>query len=122
MGEDAGMKIVVNDIPPSNNKFLGRSVPPVVYQTLKREWHWKIKEAISKRPKEPFKKAVIRIIYYFKDSRRRDPDNYSGKFILDALVSEKVIADDSFNVISLWLYGDMDKDNPRTEIEVLEDA
>ena len=116
------MKIVVNDIPPSNNKFLGRSVPPVVYQNLKREWHWKIKAKINERPKESFKKAIIRITYYFKDKRRRDPDNYSGKFILDALVRENIIEDDSFNSVSLWLYGKVDKDNPRTEIEVLEDV
>lgn len=114
------MKIVVYDIPPSNNKFLGRSVPPAAYQRSKKEWHWKIKAAVSQKPMEPFLKAVIKITYYFKDNRRRDPDNYSGKFILDALVSEKIIADDSFNVVSLWIYGKTDKDNPRTEIEITE--
>ena len=115
------MKIVVNDIPPSNNKFLGKQTHTAVYQKLKREWHWKIKAEISDRPKKPLEKAIIRITYFFKDRRRRDPDNYSVKFILDALVSEKIIADDNFNVISLWIFGKVDKDNPRTEIEVLED-
>ena len=68
------------------------------------------------RPREPLKKSRVTIIYYFKDRRRRDPDNYSGKFILDGLVRSRIIEDDCFSCIDLKLGGNVDKDNPRTEI------
>lgn len=72
------------------------------------------------KPPHPFKKSVVTITYYFKDKRRRDPDNYSGKMILDGLVRTGILQDDSFNNIDLVLCGDYDKDNPRTVIEISE--
>lgn len=39
----------------------------------------------------------------FGDNRRRDPDNYSGKMILDGLVKAGIIRDDSFERIDLTL-------------------
>lgn len=114
------MKIVIHNIPPSNNKFLGKTTHYGEYQKVKREWHWFIKAAITEKPKEPYKKAIVEITYFFKDNRDRDPDNYSGKFILDALVKEGIIIDDNFKVISLWLYGKVDRENPRTEINIQE--
>lgn len=115
------MKITVKAIPPSNNQYLGNSHSHFEYQREKTEWHWRIKAAIHQRPDKPLANAIVKITYFFKDNRRRDPDNYSGKFILDALVKEKIIADDSFDVIDLILQkGGCDKSNPRTEIEVRE--
>ena len=51
-------------------------------------------------------------------SDRRDPDNYSGKMLLDPLVREGILIDDSFDVVTLVLGGKVDKKNPRTEIEI----
>lgn len=81
-----------------------------------------IKAALQKvkKPSVPYAQAVVTILYYFKDNRRHDPDNYSGKMILDPLVKEGVIVDDSFDVIELRVKkGGVDKLNPRTEIEVI---
>lgn len=115
------MKITINAIPPSNNQFMGNSHNHFEYHREKKEWHWRIKAALNQRPNKALPRAVVKITYFFKDNRRRDPDNYSGKFILDALVKEKIIADDSFDVIDLILRkGGCDKNNPRTEIEVEE--
>ena len=79
-----------------------------------------IKSALSKaeKPKKPIEKAIINITYYFKDKRRRDPDNYSGKMLLDPLVREGVLMDDSFDVVTLVLQASHDKNEPRTEIEI----
>ena len=90
------------------------------YQDEKQRWHWLIKAKIKELPKKPFEKAEITIHYYFKDKRKRDPDNYSGKMILDPLVKEKIIIDDNFSVITLILKAGYDKENPRTEIEIKE--
>lgn len=112
------MRIVVNEIPPSNNKYMGKTYNYHQYQEEKQRWHWLIKCAIKERPKKPIEKAVVSITYYFKNKTRRDPDNYSGKMLLDPLVKEGILVDDSFKNITLVLAAGHDKDNPRTEIEV----
>lgn len=114
-------KYIVNDIPPSNNKFMGNNHSFHIYGSLKEKWFRYICKALdsSIKPKEAIEKSEVIITYYFKDKRRRDPDNYSGKFLLDPLVKLRVIKDDSFNNIKLTLKAYTDKDNPRTEIEVV---
>lgn len=116
------MRIVINEIPPSNNKYMGNSHNFNEYRREKERWHWLIKEAISKvgRPKKPYEKAIVSIKYFFKDKIRRDPDNYSGKMLLDPLVREGILVDDNFGVVTLVLSADCDKDNPRTEIDIIE--
>lgn len=114
------MKIVVYNIPPTNNKYLGNSHNFNEYRREKEEWHWLIKAAIKEKPDKPYKNATVHITYFFKDRRRRDPDNYSGKMLLDPLVKEGILQDDSFGNINLVLTGRYDKHDPRTEIEVIE--
>ncbi|MBQ4145068.1 MAG: RusA family crossover junction endodeoxyribonuclease [Clostridia bacterium] len=117
------MKIVINDIPPSNNQYMGNSHNFNDYRREKERWHWLMLAALRKvkKPAEPIEKATVKITYYFKDRRRRDPDNYSGKMLLDPLVKEGVLKDDNFMVVRLVLSAKYDKTNPRTEIEILED-
>lgn len=112
------MKIVVYEIPPSNNKYMGKTYNYHQYQKEKEHWHWLIKCAIKERPKKPLEKAIIHITYYFKDKRSRDPDNYSGKMLLDPLVREGILIDDNFSVVTLVLQAGYDKNEPRTEIEI----
>lgn len=116
------MKIVINEIPPSNNEYMGKTYNYAVYQREKTRWHWLIKGAINRaeKPKKPLEKAIVHITYFFKNKIRRDPDNYSGKMLLDPLVREGILIDDSFDVVKLVLDGGYDKDNPRTEIDIRE--
>ena len=114
------MKIIINEIPPSNNKYMGKTYNYAVYQREKQRWHWLIKSAIKERPKKPIEKAIVHITYYFKTRNRRDPDNYSGKMLLDPLAREGILKDDNFEVVTLVLSADHDKENPRTEIEIKE--
>lgn len=115
------IKIIIDEIPPSNNQYLGNSKSFNYYRREKERWHWLIKSALQKvkKPEKPLEKAIVKITYYFKDSHRRDPDNYSGKMILDPLVREGVLKDDSFDNIELHiLKGGVDKIHPRTEVEI----
>lgn len=114
------VKITINEIPPSNNKYMGNSHNFNEYRREKERWHWLIRAAINRaqKPKNPLARATVNITYYFKDKRRRDPDNYSGKMLLDPLVKEGILKDDSFDVVTLVLDGRVDKHNPRTEIEI----
>ena len=113
------MKLVIPEIPPSNNKYIGRD-QRWAYQAEKQRWHWLIVAALPGRPAVPMERAKVQITYYFPTRGRRDPDNYAGKMLLDPLVRLGVLADDSFGHIELVLVGRYDKDNPRTEIVVEE--
>jgi len=91
------------------------------YREQKERWHWLIKAALQKveKPSVPYKKVAVSITYYFKDERRRDLDNFSGKFLFDPLVAEGIIVDDSFHYVKkIELEAFVDKENPRTEIEI----
>lgn len=113
------MKYVIREIPPSDNKFKGRT-NHWEYRNEKKRWLDMAYDCIRPVPLKPLEKADITITYFFPTRARHDPDNYSGKFILDMLTERGVIADDSFGCIELILRGDYDKENPRTEVEVKE--
>lgn len=102
------MRFVIPEIPPSNNKYIGRE-NRWGYQAEKKRWAAVIALTCRPRPPEPLKRAAVRLVYHFKDGRRRDPDNYSGKMILDGLVGAGIIADDSFSCIELQLAAVYDK-------------
>ena len=116
------IKITLKGVPPSLNRFAGRENAQE-YRAEKETWTnavwWTIKQQHCAPPK-PFDRAIVYITYFFPDNRRRDPDNYAGKMLLDGLTRGGVIVDDSFRHISLMLDGDIDREHPRTEIVVKE--
>ena len=114
------MTIVLPGVPPSLNATAGRK-NVWAYREAKAEWTrrvWGACMAHKNRPKEPWEKSLVEITYYFPDRRRRDADNYAGKYLLDGLKKAGVIVDDDLNHISTVIHGDYDKDNPRTEIAI----
>lgn len=96
------MRYEIPAIPPSNNRFIGRD-NRWEYAKLKREWEQRIAVLCRPKPHAPITRARVTIRYDFPDRRRRDPDNYSGKMILDGLVKAGIIEDDSFRQIELRL-------------------
>jgi hypothetical protein len=108
----------IPDIPPSLNKFAGRE-NVWAYRADKKQWEALCTAYCRPKPSEPIKKCVVRITYFFRTRQRHDPDNYNGKFILDGLREAGIIEDDSFLNVELQLCGSYDKENPRTEIEVI---
>lgn len=116
------IKFTVPDIPPSNNKYMGNSNSHHIYREDKQQWEaligWSVRAAGWRG--EPLPRALVRITYHFKDRRRRDPDNYSGKFILDGLKAAGVIEDDSFQNVKLELIGEFGCRKKETVIEVKE--
>lgn len=115
------MKITLKGVPPSLNQTAGRK-NRWDYIENKKEWtraaHYACK-ASPDRPQEPFPKAMVRIDYFFKDARRHDADNYSGKYFMDGLTTAGVIKDDDLSHISVSIHGHIDRKNPRTEITVV---
>lgn len=112
------MKITLPIIPPTINKYIGRT-NIFEYQKDKKKCHEVVRLCtIGKNPM--YEKCKIRITYYFKDKRRHDPSNYD-KMLLDGLVEAKIIKDDNYDVIQEFTtIGKYDKENPRTEIDIEE--
>jgi Holliday junction resolvase RusA-like endonuclease len=110
------MKITIPKIPPTINKYIGRS-NIWEYQKDKKEYHKLVKlSTIGINPK--YEKCKIKVIYFFKDKRRHDPSNYD-KFLLDGLVEADIIKDDNYSVIEEYTtIGMYDKEKPRVEIEI----
>lgn len=97
-------------VPPTNNKYIGNGSKDknFQYQTEKKHWAGYVNLFCNPKPPFPIARAKVTLHYHFKDKRRRDPDNYSGKFILDGLVRAGILQDDSFAVIDLELRADVD--------------
>ena len=114
--------ITLRGVPPSLNRFAGRENTNE-YRSAKKQWTdaviWTVRGCRDK-PEKPYRMAAVEILYYFPDNRRRDPDNYSGKLLLDGLTKAGVIVDDSFQHITLAVGGDVDRREPRTVIVVRE--
>ena len=112
------MKITINTIPPTINKYIGRT-NIWEYQADKKKIHNLIRlGTIGLNPR--YEKVKMKITYYFKDKRRHDPSNYD-KMLLDGLVEANIIKDDNYDVIQEFTtIGKYDKENPRVEIELEE--
>lgn len=108
----------IPEVPPSNNKFIGRT-NKWAYQAEKKRWAEIINLFCRPKPDKPVENAIVTLLYHFADKRRRDPDNFSGKMILDGLVKARILVDDSFDNIKLVLVqGESDRNKPRTVIEI----
>lgn len=113
------MKLILSGIPPSLNKFLSKE-NSWEYRKQKREWKESVVWQCKALKYKCLEKAKVTVTYYFPDKRRRDPDNFAPKMILDGLTAAGVIADDDFDHIQLTIKkGGIDKGNPRTEIDVI---
>ena len=105
-------------IPPSNNQYIGRTNFRE-YQAAKKQWALLIKAYCRPTPPHPLERSRVTLLYHFRDRRRRDPDNYSGKMLLDGMTSAGILRDDSFRCIDLVLRSEYDG-TVRTEIIVEE--
>lgn len=93
---------IIPAVPPSNNEYIGRD-NRWKYQQIKKKWALLVAARCRPRPPQPLERSAVTLVYCFGDNRRRDPDNYSGKMILDGLVMAGIILDDSFERIDLTL-------------------
>lgn len=77
-------------------------------------------QLLAYRIKEPIETRVeMSIMFYVKDNRRRDLDNMIAS-VNDALVSAQIIQDDSWQWLRIAsVDAQIDKQNPRAEIELI---
>ena len=112
------MKITINALPPTINKYIGRD-NRWQYQKDKKAYHEAVvMSTIGLNPL--YDKCKIKVTYYFKDKRRHDPANYD-KMLLDGLVEANILKDDNYDVIEEYTtIGSYDKNNPRVEVDIYE--
>jgi len=92
------------------------------YALMKEEYTNMITWIAKKLPK--YEKVAL-IITWYEPDRRRDPDNIMAgqKFILDGLVAAKGIPNDSQKyIVSIIHRFRVDKQNPRIEVEILDEG
>jgi len=114
------IRLTIPGVPPSLNATAGR-LNVWDYRANKKKWTeavmWAIRAAKA-RPERPYSRAVVTITYFFPTAARHDADNYAGKYLLDGLTRGGVIVDDDLKHISTTIRGEIDRERPRTEIEV----
>ena len=111
-------------IPPSVNHMyvnarFGRRVAKILSQAAKQWFEqaviqtkiWKISNSWQTQND----KTVVNIWFYLPDNRRRDTHN-SLKILMDALQDGGIYEDDRYAMPRIMDY-EIDKDNPRIEIE-----
>jgi Holliday junction resolvase RusA-like endonuclease len=90
------------------------------YADMKKNYGQMIQWLAKKMPQ--YEKVIITITWY-EPNAKRDIDNIMGgqKFILDALVKEKVIPNDTQRYVNEIRHNfEVDRDNPRVEVEIVE--
>lgn len=112
------MKIIISELPPNINKFIGRDAK-WQYQNEKKAYHKLVKmETIENNP--CYTHCDMVVTYHFKDRRIRDTHNMT-KCLLDALVEAKIIIDDNYMVLNTYTEkGLYDKGNSYIEIDIQE--
>ena len=78
------IKLTVPEIPPSNNKFMGRGtryIQSIQYQQEKQKWAWLIKAAVKNRPKKALEKAESRL-YIISYKTKTRPGQLQRKIYL----------------------------------------
>lgn len=109
----------LDGVPPSNNRFIGRTNFRE-YQREKKVWAERVFFCCRPRPEKPLPRARVTLTYFFPDRRRRDPDNYAGKMLLDGLTSARILQDDSFGNIELVLRAQFGCKTAKTQIDIEE--
>lgn len=101
---------------------MGSKVTYFTYQKKKKHWANVVLKSLPKAlPKEPLENVHLKIHYIFPDRRKRDLDNYSGKFLIDPLVKKGILKDDNYTCISnLNISAEYKKKIRKTIIEVTE--
>lgn len=115
----ASKKPIDNPYHPTINTWMIMKRP--MMNALKQKWKdfvvWYIKNLGYENLM--IEKCKMKFVTYYKNNRRHDCDNGCPKFLLDGFSEAGfIIDDDSKHVTSLTLECGVDKDNPRTEIEV----
>lgn len=106
----------------------------IINKNNERNWHYHVINKVKKLYAQAIRSQVeglkfgrikVELTYWKPTNRRSDRNNVlmiHDKFAMDALVEFGCIEDDNDEIIesSLMLGGQLDRDNPRVEIKIIE--
>lgn len=113
-GLDQGLYPSANHI--YMNTRHGRKLAPIAEQKLE-QWRW-LASVWAKENRWQItcnQKVIIRLYFFLNDRRKKDTHN-TKKLLLDAM--QGVIYDDDYYVLDQTIDFEIDRTNPRIEIEV----
>lgn len=117
------MKLTIPGVLPGTNEILGASNNNRhIYNEMKR-YNTTLVAMMARNQKIPILNKSNYIITWYCPNMRRDKDNIMGgqKFLFDGLVQAKRITNDGWKQIGDVAHRfEVDKLNPRIEIEILE--
>lgn len=102
---------------PVNQKYgviRGRLLLTKAYRDTKSAMEWEIRSTWRIAPHTG--SVALNVMFYYGDNRKRDIDAYL-KILLDAMTG--IVYEDDSQVEELHVFKMIDKENPRTEIQVL---
>tara|TARA_R110000824_G_scaffold33553_7_gene107434 strand:- start:1119 stop:1484 length:366 start_codon:yes stop_codon:yes gene_type:complete len=118
------MTLVIPGTMPSLNQAIAAAKSHFgAYSSMKKKLTTSVAMQAQAAGMKPATKPVKVVFRWFEPSRRRDVDNvaFGCKFCLDGLVEAGVLEDDSQkHVPQIQHFFDLDRDNPRVEIEIEE--
>ena len=99
-------------------------IHPTTYSTARDRWFSLIGRTVQRdvhlwKGFNTFKKALV-WIHMFTPQEDIDVDNFTTKFINDALVFTRIILDDNYQRMAMITSAELDKHSPRTQIFVRE--
>lgn len=121
------MKLIIQGRFPSLNEYTaGNRANRYKGASIKKNAEKQVTAAIRacKLDKVENYPVTLNVTWYERD-RRRDLDNitYGIKFCLDSLVKAKILIDDSQKYVAqINNKVEVDKDNPRIEVEIIENC
>ena len=119
LGPPLSIWICVPELPPSLNEWSRKFWTARHEMVLEMTNNLRLLALAKKIPR--VEKAQVQLVYYFRDNRRRDPDNYAPKFLLDGLRKSGIIAEDNSRVLRLpQPEFRLDRARPRTEVWITE--
>ena len=114
------VKFTLYDLPPSLNEWQNLHLMEKARRKKQVE-HDVYYASYNQRPPAPYEKAKVKITIFFPVKRRRDERNYDCKWLIDGLVTAKIIKDDNVDVIGRpEIILDYDKEKPRVEVTIEE--
>jgi Holliday junction resolvase RusA-like endonuclease len=112
------MILRVDGIPPSWNKIM--RMHQFAQNDEAKKWHAIVcMSAKQQGVKDRFiGKSRVTLEYHFDAAYRHDPDNYSGKFLMDGLVKAGILEDDDFKHVELTVRAGAKSKNPHVLIHI----
>lgn len=119
------LKIIIPEYPPKislyyRNELVNGSLNSIAYQKTRNRWYSIIHKALEGYEGERIDPTIVYMVFYVP--RICDTDNFIGKLIVDGLMYAGVIGkDDNLEHVPVVIQeARIDKENPRTEIFVVQ--